>query len=77
VRYELNLSIKLRLMLVFKLKNKFRILIIKYLILLINSVQNVSLTSTEPIYFLPFSPPKTDTGFSLHRVFSWVVRRRK
>jgi len=55
-------------MLVFKLKNVFRILIIKYLILLINCVQNVSLTSTELIYFLPF-PPKTDTGFSLHRVF--------
>ena len=67
--YELNLSIKLRLMLVFKLKNVFRILIIKYLILLINGVQNVSLTSTELLYFLPFFFPKTDAGFSLQRVF--------
>jgi len=50
-------------MLFFKLKNVFRILIIKYLISLINGVHNVSLTSTDLIYFLFFSPLKQIPGF--------------
>jgi len=59
----MKLSMQLRLVLVFELKNVFRILIIKCLMSPINSVQNVSLTSTELIYF-PHFFLKTDTGFS-------------
>jgi hypothetical protein len=46
-----------------KVTNVLPILIIQYLILLINSVQNVPLTSTELIYFLPFFPLKQIPGF--------------